>query len=527
MLTVAKSNPENSGLLLAGNVSTHYNYSMRTCICVFSLILFSLTSVFGTNNQIVIEGQILNYDGKKEVKYSISPFLAYSIMDKSVQPDSLGRFSITSSIDKIHFFWMYYRQKKVMHRCQLILKPGCNYSFVSIGDTLRTGRSYSPIIKGCFEEGQIQFNLIDNGYRGSVFDDYWNLDYPENLIDTLIHRIERRKSIFEDLLDRGQIDMAFYDVSALNIEFIKAYQLAITINHTIKSMNIGKSEPEKLEELKKVYSEIFEEYPIQGRSMEYTLIFGDYIWLYLAHLGQKNLEKFEEYKAKGLGMTFSLNNAKKNLSDDAYQIFALQSILNYSTKLDKEAQMLFENFKKEYPNTFAKNTFYYKLLEFKYIPKIVELYKLSNKTLPSGVTILDEEKPISSFHSLVELLNGQPFFIDCWATWCGPCRYDFQFNAPLKTFLKENNIKMVYIAFEKSRDREKWLNFIKSYNLKGSHFISNSAFKSDLKRMVNNIDFGLPRYIIVNSNGEIVEKNAYRPSDKEKLFRQIMKKLNL
>jgi len=46
-------------------------------------------------------GQILNYDGKKEVKYFISPRLAGNFMDKTVQPDSLGRFTITTAIDKI------------------------------------------------------------------------------------------------------------------------------------------------------------------------------------------------------------------------------------------------------------------------------------------------------------------------------------------------------------------------------------------------------------------------------------------
>jgi len=50
---------------------------------------------------IQINGQILNYDGKKEVKYFISPRLAGNFMDKTVQTDSLGRFTITTAIDKI------------------------------------------------------------------------------------------------------------------------------------------------------------------------------------------------------------------------------------------------------------------------------------------------------------------------------------------------------------------------------------------------------------------------------------------
>ena len=498
---------------------------MKSIIGLLFFILFSLTHIFGSDNQIKIEGQILGYKGKKEVNYSISPFLAENLMNKTVKPDSLGRFTITSSIDKVHFFWMYFSQNNVAHRCQLILKPGCNYSFVSKGCVMGIDTYYTPIITGCNYEGQMNFNLIDNGNRGNVFYNNWSLNYPENLIDTLHKRIERKISIFQNLLENEQIDLALFDIATLNIKFFTAYQLAYTILRIVNKNN--QNEVTKTEELKRVNAEIFKNYPIKDQKIENTLIFEDYIWLYLAYLEEVNVDEFEEYKEKGLTMTYALNNAKNVLSDKAYQFFAIKSILNYSTKLDKEAQLLFENFKREYPSSLVKNSHYYKLLEYKYIPEIVELHKLSNKALPLGITILDIENPITSFQALVTHLKGKPFFIDCWATWCSPCRYDFQYNSPLKTFLKENKIEMVYISFDKSTEREKWSNYIKSFALKGYHLMSNNALKSDLQQVFEDVGFGLPRYIIVSSNGEIVERDAYRPSDEEKLYKQIKKKLKL
>lgn len=497
---------------------------MKSFIILSFFILVSLTTIFGTEKQTKIEGQIIGYDGTKEVKYSISPFLSNIIADKSVKPDSLGRFTITISIENINFFWLYFKQNNISHRCQLILKPGCNYSFVSKGGVWDVDTQYTPEIVGCDNEGQMDFNLIDNGVRGPVSNSEWDLSHPQNVMDTLNERIETKKDKFKYLLKKKKIDTAFYNTAALNIEFFNAYKFAITINDFL-GKNHSKIGEARIKELKSVYTKVFESYPIQGRRIENTLIFGDYIGLYLELNREFNPEEFQDYEKKGQELTYYLNAAKKILSDVAYQLYAIKNIANYSAKLDKEAQKLFEDFKNEYPNSIVKNTFYYKILESKYIPAIVELYKLSNKSFPSGIIILDNEKPINSFQEIVKHLEGKSFYVDCWATWCSPCRYDFQYNSPLKAFLMENHIEMVYIGFDKTVEREKWSNYIKSFDLKGYHLMSNSALISDLERVIGDSGFGLPRYIIVNSDGEIVERNAYRPSDGEKLYKQIKQKL--
>ncbi len=65
-----------------------------------------------------------------------------------------------------------------------------------------------------------------------------------------------------------------------------------------------------------------------------------------------------------------------------------------------------------------------------------------------------------------------------------------------------------------------WLNTIRKYNLKGNHLRANDSFNYDLYN--SGLSSGaLPQYMIVDAGGEVIVKDAFRPSDKEKLYHQI------
>jgi thiol-disulfide isomerase/thioredoxin len=157
---------------------------------------------------------------------------------------------------------------------------------------------------------------------------------------------------------------------------------------------------------------------------------------------------------------------------------------------------------------------------------------IKNKwSLPEEISILDREEAINSFDELVQQLPGKPFLIDCWVTWHEPCIDDFRFNEHLHTILKSKDMEMVYIYFEESIEETAWLDAIRKYDLKGYHLRINESFRNDLSRLDLNAGLplymifesggGLPLYMIVDSGGEVVVKDAFRPSEKEKLYHQI------
>ena len=72
-------------------------------------------------------------------------------------------------------------------------------------------------------------------------------------------------------------------------------------------------------------------------------------------------------------------------------------------------------------------------------------------------------------------------------------------------------INFVYISVDK--DYQAWKNAIQKFDIDGYHFIS-PPNKLDNAGEFFNVS-GIPRYIIIDKNGNILDDNAKRPSDED------------
>lgn len=114
-------------------------------------------------------------------------------------------------------------------------------------------------------------------------------------------------------------------------------------------------------------------------------------------------------------------------------------------------------------------------------------------------------------------------YIDFWGTTCGPCLKEFRdYTRPLKKkYAAQANIAYLYIS---RGNRYIWTQQLKKYNVEGDHLFLDGNTYDKLYREAakdSNVHITMPRYVIMGKEGNIVEPDARRPSDKDSLYFQI------
>lgn len=109
--------------------------------------------------------------------------------------------------------------------------------------------------------------------------------------------------------------------------------------------------------------------------------------------------------------------------------------------------------------------------------------------------------------------KGKYVFIDVWATWCGPCRAQIPFLEKIEKEYHGKNIAFVSMSVDNVSAKDAWKKMIKKDNMGGVQLFADHAFKS--KFIQDYKISSIPRFILVDPDGNIVSINAPRPSDKE------------
>lgn len=109
---------------------------------------------------------------------------------------------------------------------------------------------------------------------------------------------------------------------------------------------------------------------------------------------------------------------------------------------------------------------------------------------------------------------GKYVYIDCWATWCGPCRREQPALAELEKKYAQKNICFVSISCD--QDRAAWEKVVREEKLQGIHLIADEADTFMNAYMVA----AIPHFILIDPEGKIVNAKMTRPSEPEteKLF---------
>ena len=111
----------------------------------------------------------------------------------------------------------------------------------------------------------------------------------------------------------------------------------------------------------------------------------------------------------------------------------------------------------------------------------------------------------------LEELKGKYVYVDVWATWCGPCKREIPSLKEVEKKYHGKNIEFVSISVDKAKDHDKWKKMVEEKELKGIQLFADKDWDSDFVK--DYLIKGIPRFILIDPQGNIVSSNAPRPSE--------------
>ncbi|GAB5399435.1 MAG: TlpA disulfide reductase family protein [Aureisphaera sp.] len=133
--------------------------------------------------------------------------------------------------------------------------------------------------------------------------------------------------------------------------------------------------------------------------------------------------------------------------------------------------------------------------------------------LPKGApspTFSNYENHAGGTTSLEEL-KGKYVYIDVWATWCGPCKAEIPHLKKVEADYHDKNIEFVSVSIDRPKDHDKWIAMVDDKELKGVQLFADNNWES--KFVKDYYIKGIPRFILIDPDGNIISPDAPRPSN--------------
>lgn len=409
--------------------------------------------------------------------------------------------------------------------------------FVQKGDAIRVtideDNEATPFtIEGNNKEGQLQLTKAELLYPGSLIMRYKN-DTTATMLEKHVEDDKNvRLNVFKLLFDQRKVDKAFFDFITLTLDYYHASLISEVIASKYAATTLPKDnpfyKPDFAADFGILWERVYKQYLVNnpkalqtfGYADKFNTYAGDYLSGYLSWQRNKTGGSSALLNDPVAEMKEMFKRIQNNMQPPVAE-FVEADLLYSSLQLEQNYStlgLLFNDFKRRYPQS-AYTPYIQPLAD-----RAIAYDKKVNQPFTADQKIIPDYASISSFRDLMLLFKGKTVYIEFWATWCITCKDQFDKEPELHKYLQSKGVEHLFISVDVDNKEAEWKELIKYHDLKGSHIKANERLIRDLSRIFwNGKGYALPLYVIIASDGKIVEADALAPADRKKLYQQIGK----
>ena len=458
----------------------HAIYLLLLCICTISCKT-------QTNNYAVISGTI-------HVKGIDSIYLGNDATNfKKAIAVNNGSFNDTITTDKIKFYGL----KAGSKWCYLYLQNGYNLN-VSITDSITSFSGVGADVNSYYK-AKLKFIMVNDAAKKLNDRRIYNKTSEQDFV-TLVNK---KYDGISTILKNSQIeDKNFRAFEKENISWEKAGTLRSysKVNTRIASRDTTKTYtpspgflPQNLLNFKSDNEDLY------INSFSYNAISRS-ILKQKVYSKLPNTDSIDE-KIK---LVDSICNTVDiiYLKDDLLKHFGKSFVLDKDKKIAKTyldyftSRLSDENIKTDLLSRYNKNR------------EVINTRQGLKKGAPSPKFI--DYKNFAGGTTSLDDFKGKYVYIDVWATWCGPCKKEIPFLQDVEKKYHNKNIEFVSISIDQKSAYNVWKKMVADKQLGGVQLVADNAFESQFIK-----DYGIdliPRFILIDPEGKIIDSNAPRPS---------------
>jgi thiol-disulfide isomerase/thioredoxin len=487
----------------------------------FLVTFFIVSSCAKKTSEVVIKGNIKGIHNTPCTVFYTDPSTKASFFPfkEKVQLDSLGNFKIKFPLKKATFLTIVISKKndfRQIGNVRLVVEPDKEYT-VNFDLNNKNEANFFDI-KSFDKKGQDLLNSLKKYGNIQIAAKRFLKDSIASNVILKIASLQNKEILkFEKLYKKDSISKSFFDLMELDRKYYySALKGNVGYMKFLSTIRNGAIFPN---DFKMMWATCFKNDLLSRSDFQNTEWGYDFVKNYLYYKSAKN-NKFDikqlQYSMKGKSNVDYMNQLIENILPEERIEFYKASFLFESLIQNRYEQELITIFK-DYKSKFL-NSNYSKYLS-PLVSKVVGFHEIKKQSFKEEIKFVENFKDLDSFQKVLKTIKGKRFYIDFWASWCSPCKREFKHNTKLKELLKKHGYKQLYISIDRKENHQQWLDMIKFYNLEGLHVRANKYLAKEINKM--GVSY-IPRYYLVDENGNIIEKNAKKPSNLKALEKQLI-----